>query len=526
MLQRYKVRLGDGTVLTVDDDGLRGWAHDANAAVHVAGLQEWRPVGQFLAEEESRARLARALVPPSARHAPTPRPEPTPLPAEVPPPNAPVELSIGRPPLVQALADEPLAPATSAAPGRDAHQAAVEAPVVLRLKPPDDEPPRRSVTRHARVSSDDPEDEGWQHRHDRLDGPVLEVINAFATLLSRCLDPLTPLVRGWPPPVTPASAGVPTRSEVGVLPRGDDERLQTKKRPPLFGALLGWIGGLTESVRRLVDRSRPTPRVAPDAPSPISSRTAPPRTRLAPPVPISEMPVLRFADNPEAPELGDVYEGEGEEGSRFRFSAFWLWTKRLVLAGSLTAAALLTALNWETWFPRAVELERTLLGEIDWHVRSRQRAAEQQQTLRETTERLPHLAPGTIALLLATFDGRGPDPAEAFQLASEAADRGHASLTPAEAAELRALRGELLANLEPPEREQVAEYDRARSRRVVFSFENSPVLELVARAARAMPSPSRGRLQTLLGKAIAAGLRVPATAAGTDGAHPGARAGR
>jgi hypothetical protein len=56
----------------------------------------------------------------------------------------------------------------------------------------------------------------------------------------------------------------------------------------------------------------------------------------------------------------------------------------------------------------------------------------------------------------------------------------------------------------------VAEYDRARSQRVVFPFENPHALELVARGARAMPSASRERLQALLGKAVAAGLGAPA----------------
>ena len=153
---------------------------------------------------------------------------------------------------------------------------------------------------------------------------------------------------------------------------------------------------------------------------------------------------------------------------------------------------------------------QTVFTEIDRQAHSGQRAREQEQALSDATERLPHLAPETIRLVLSTSSSGVLDPPEVFQLASEAADRGRSALTPAEAAELQALQRELLAHLRPPERARVAEYDRARSQRVVFPFENPHALELVARGARAMPSASRERLQALLGKAVAAGLGASA----------------
>src|SRR5512143_307880 len=104
MLQRYRLRLGDGTILQVDKEGLQAWVEDdRRAMVQIASTQQWRPLREFLAEEESAARLARALVPPEPRRAPAPpppEPEP-PLPA--------LEPTIGAPP-VQALAEEPSAP--------------------------------------------------------------------------------------------------------------------------------------------------------------------------------------------------------------------------------------------------------------------------------------------------------------------------------------------------------------------------------------------------------------------------------
>jgi hypothetical protein len=547
MLQRYRLRLGDGTILTVDQDGLHTWLADGKAAVQVAGTQEWRPLREFLAEEESAARLARALVPPEPRRAPAPSPP------EVPPPSPPVELSIGAPPMVQALAEEPAASGPPAPPWRDPREAADEAPII-RLKPLDDEPLAPYAVPRARMDDDDGEEaEDEAPRHDRLDGPLLQVISTFGTLLSRCLDPLTPLVRGmpstsadepapgragpvpqsarWKPPPAVAAPpqvrvlaedpGSPSGPHTGprpgvdelpvipLKPLDDEGRLGATERQGLSDRVFGWVAGLTGWVGRLVGRGRPAPLVPPPAPKRPQAPAA--REPLAAPVPISELPVLRFADAHEAREAEDVYEGEGAESP---FPTLWLWTKRIVLVGCLVTGGVLAALYWETWFPRAAELGRTIFTEIDRQARSSQRTEEQQQALREATKRLPHLAPGTIRLVLSASDGGVLEPPEVFQLASEAADRGLHALTPAEAAELRALQRELLDNLRPPERARVAEYDRARSRRVVFPFESPHALELVARGARAMPSRSRERLQTLLGQAVAAGLGVPAASPG------------
>jgi hypothetical protein len=49
MSREYKLRLGDGTVLAVDEQGLRTWAIDAKAAVQSGG-GGWRPLKEVLAE--------------------------------------------------------------------------------------------------------------------------------------------------------------------------------------------------------------------------------------------------------------------------------------------------------------------------------------------------------------------------------------------------------------------------------------------------------------------------------------------
>jgi hypothetical protein len=452
MLQRYRLRLGDGTVLQVDLDELRTWLKDGRATVQVSGTQEWRPLREVLADEESAARLARALVPPQ------PRGTAAPSPPEASPSSAPAELSIGEPPFVQTLAEEPAAPGTPALPWRDSREAADEAPI--RLKPLDDEPPRHPIPWARMDEEGEGEEEG--QRHDRLEGPLLQVISTFGNLLSRCLDPLTPLVRDW------------------------------------------WTG-------RSPQTGRAEPLAPPSEPVPTKAPTPAARAPVAAPPPISELPVLRLADAHEVPEVEDEYEGEETES---RFPALWLWTKRVVLVGVLATVGVLAVLHRETWFPRAGELGQTIFKEVDRRAHSSERAREREQALSNATERLPHLAPATIRLVLAATASGVLEPPEVFQLASEAADRGRSTLPPAEAGELQALQRELLSHLRPSERARLAEYDRARATRVVFPFENPHALELVARGARAMSPASRERLRALLGKAVAAGLERPAEAPG------------
>src|SRR2546426_6646395 len=50
MPREYKLRLGDGTVLAVDEQGLRTWAVDGKAMVQAVNSQQWRPLKEVLAE--------------------------------------------------------------------------------------------------------------------------------------------------------------------------------------------------------------------------------------------------------------------------------------------------------------------------------------------------------------------------------------------------------------------------------------------------------------------------------------------
>jgi len=50
MPREYKLRLGDGTVVTVDEQGLRTWVVDGKAMAQATGSQHWRPLKEVLAE--------------------------------------------------------------------------------------------------------------------------------------------------------------------------------------------------------------------------------------------------------------------------------------------------------------------------------------------------------------------------------------------------------------------------------------------------------------------------------------------
>ena len=100
----YKLRLGDGTILAVDEAGLRTWLIDGKAMVQPAGSRRWIPLKEVLAQVQAEARRLESLPrppltpPPPPPEPPTapapppivaaPAPTPTPLPL-VPPPPAP-----------------------------------------------------------------------------------------------------------------------------------------------------------------------------------------------------------------------------------------------------------------------------------------------------------------------------------------------------------------------------------------------------------------------------------------------------
>src|SRR5437773_1190296 len=101
MLERYKLRLRDGTVLVVDHDALSSWLVDGRAMVQPVGSERWLPLKTFLARERRDARSAAFLErrpdpqlpltpPPSRADLPLPPPPPRrDLPLPPPPPRPP-----------------------------------------------------------------------------------------------------------------------------------------------------------------------------------------------------------------------------------------------------------------------------------------------------------------------------------------------------------------------------------------------------------------------------------------------------
>jgi hypothetical protein len=186
-------------------------------------------------------------------------------------------------------------------------------------------------------------------------------------------------------------------------------------------------------------------------------------------------------------------------------------TKRLVVMAGLVAAGLFAALSSETWLPKAVPSGRLVVSKTGRLEQSGDEAERQRQAQQVARERLPHLAPETIRLVLAKSATGVLDPPAVFRVTCDAVDRGSWALNPEEAQELQALRRELLDALLPSEAERVLEYDDARARRATLPFENRAALDLFARGVRALPSRSRTRLQVLFGKAVAAQLRGDGT---------------
>jgi len=539
MPQRYKLRLGDGTVVSVDSDGLRTWAGDGRAMAQAVGTQAWRPLLDVLAEEEAAARLARALVPPKPRQeatAPPPPPAPVAPPLELPEFDLGAEPPVSQPapmsrPRLQVLADDP---ASSRAADSPAEEATDDMPVIP-MKPLDDEPVFKSAWSQSQEEAEDEYVEEDERRPDRLDGPLLTVLETGGGFLSRVLDRLTPLAnrltarraddsgpvavsgavdlpRKRPTPAAAATtlltlADDPAPARDAVEDAGEEE----DDRPTLLARVSEWMRGLGARLRRPAPEEPPEPE---DEPAVAWTPPAPAaRQPVAAPTPLSELPPLRFVESREPRDREDVYTGD-EPSRSWNLQPIWDWTKRLVTTGALVAVLVYAVLERDTWLPRTAELGQTVFTQIDRQVLSRERRQQQERALADAAARLPELAPETISLVFSRSPTGIVEAGEAFQIAREALDRGLGTLTQAEAEELRALARELLTMLSRTEAERVREYDRTRARRVIFPFENPHIMELVARGARALPPERLERLQALSHKAVAAGLDLPeATAA-------------
>jgi hypothetical protein len=201
--------------------------------------------------------------------------------------------------------------------------------------------------------------------------------------------------------------------------------------------------------------------------------------------------------------VGDIYAGDSGPAVH---STVGLWARRFFLTAAVLAGGAVAGQNWDTWSPVAGDVGGTIFREIDDHVRWLHLARERQELLDQASEQLPHLARDTVSLVLSTNRTHVLEAPVVFERAWGAAERGASTLTPSEARELKELRSELVDTLPPLDRERVRSFDRAQARGAVFPFDARRGLLAYARGARTLTPERRERLQTLLGKAIAAGL--------------------
>jgi hypothetical protein len=120
---------------------------------------------------------------------------------------------------------------------------------------------------------------------------------------------------------------------------------------------------------------------------------------------------------------------------------------------------------------------------------------------------LPQLRADTITLVMERANLGGLEPLEVFRRATEAGQRGRASLGQAANEELDGL-GRLLAEgLPEAEGRRLAAYQaKVRTGAVAAPYEDQEAMWLTGRAARSFAPDRLARLQDLLAQAVAAGL--------------------
>lgn len=201
------------------------------------------------------------------------------------------------------------------------------------------------------------------------------------------------------------------------------------------------------------------------------------------------------------------------------------WPRRIALAvGALlvVAGAVFTA---DLWLP-AVKGWTSALGGRGTAERAAGRVEDPaQRRHREAVQaaagELPHLNTDTIELVMASSAAGVLDPPEVFRRSYEAAGRGLAALTVAEAQELGTLNQALSASLSARERTQLADYiERVRAKRPTSPAEDADMSRLVRRGTTALGAARRGRLQALFSKAVGSALARPAAQLPEGAASP------
>lgn len=511
-MQRYRLRLGDGTILHVDRAALGTWSIDERAMVQTVGSQRWQPLQQFLAHERALSRQMSADEPAPTRSADSS--------AGPPPPSVVAEPArIGEPGGIQALADEPGEYGSTA--GRDL------AGIPLKASEDDAAGHGRSPTR-GDVGS-------------RTARALLGSASRFGGFLGRLVDRVERLEERLSRAEREGGGEAPPTFQRASTVEGGWQRVAARLRLLAVRArgrsaeVLGSLGlinrpsppavpGRPAAPDRFHDPDAPAvpgpPVVTPPGLEPAATREPPPA--------IASLPALRLAPLSEPVEEieGDARVGRAAAGSLVGVIGVvrgaWPHARRYLAVAAVIALGAWAVVARDVWIPAVTGIGRTAFTEIDERVRARHQAQGHEQALREAAQQIPQLAPATLELVLTRSPTGILGPAEVFRLAREATDRGSSSLTADERRELARLRRDLLRSLSQVERDELRDYDRARAQRASFAFEDEEALRLSARGARSLPPPSLERLRELYGKAIAAALATKDVSSdGTETAKPG-----
>jgi hypothetical protein len=266
----------------------------------------------------------------------------------------------------------------------------------------------------------------------------------------------------------------------------EDDRDAAREQPPVPQAAKAAAAVMATGVNRVVAWSTAVVSAVRAKASGVRAARAARPDAVAPPRPIGSLPIVPLAQDAGAPA-----------------------TRRRVRMAGLAAAAIAVAvaagIGMARWIGGSGH-ERTAAPPPVTAPPPQAAEPELPPEVAAAAQRLPHLAPDTVQLLLATSPFGNPDPPDVFRRARAAVKRGGSALTPEEAQELAVLERAVLVRLSPPERERVMAYDRLRAGRDLLPAEDARVLGLVARGARALPAQHRERLQALSAKAIAATL--------------------